>query len=791
MANNKIRFIVEVQGDQAAKQYQAIERQLEAIKKQQSEVAKGSKDWQDLEKQAASLRRELKTLEPTYEALTKRKRALERQLKRLTPGTEQYIAVQRELADVVPLWTRQRDAIRNVGRAQERAAKSTGIMSKAVGGLGSIIRTALGPVGALITIGSALVAAFTRSSEGSKLLREGMALLNAVLDAVTRQINNLLKNLRDVKTLEDFGKMLRENIELRLTAALTAVRGFGSAIGKLLKGDFEGARTAAQDATVALASFVTGLDEDTIKQEAEAIKENTKEQLRFANARRNAAATVARLNLEITKLSAKEQLLNTQADDSTRSLQERFDLSVQALRAAEDRAAKEIELAKAQAAVINQEIALRRKAGQDVTDLVASQLDATAQITAAELALQQVREENGITQRELQSDLIEQRLDVLIDGYDFEKSIRERTLADERLSAIERKQIIEELVADGKRLYSEQIATIQAGTSQLIDENELLAITDADMLAERIKSYALSETLSTRLLEIIKERRIAIQDLKETEQEYIEAIEPLQARYTDNTVSRIQIEAQARADAQQKRIEQARSIAETEIELENEVRAARTKGFQAIGAASDKFFTDGLAWLSRDENARRKNAKTIKRLQKLQVLTALPAEIANIWASASTLPPPFGQIKAGILTGAALLRTRKNLADIDAAQFADGGYTGRGIGAPDKTGQRPVGVVHEDEWVAPKWMATHPQLGATIAALEQVRQRGFAAGGYTTLTAMPQPNPAMASSLNTAGLETALRDLLQQREPLRAFVVYDQFETKRVEIESARNAASI
>ena len=53
-----------------------------------------------------------------------------------------------------------------------------------------------------------------------------------------------------------------------------------------------------------------------------------------------------------------------------------------------------------------------------------------------------------------------------------------------------------------------------------------------------------------------------------------------------------------------------------------------------------------------------------------------------------------------------------------------------GWGSPDNSGYKPAGIVHEGEWVAPKWMMQSPQTANHIAMLENIRQsRGYAAGG--------------------------------------------------------------
>ena len=111
----------------------------------------------------------------------------------------------------------------------------------------------------------------------------------------------------------------------------------------------------------------------------------------------------------------------------------------------------------------------------------------------------------------------------------------------------------------------------------------------------------------------------------------------------------------------------------------------------------------------------------------------------GIWCNANTNPinaliPGWGTAFAIVQTALATARAGIQMRKIDQQQFADGGYTGSGSGAPDKTGWRPVGVVHEREWVSPAWMTYHPVWGQTVAALEMVRQRGFATGGYVSTT---------------------------------------------------------
>lgn len=71
-------------------------------------------------------------------------------------------------------------------------------------------------------------------------------------------------------------------------------------------------------------------------------------------------------------------------------------------------------------------------------------------------------------------------------------------------------------------------------------------------------------------------------------------------------------------------------------------------------------------------------------------------------------------------------------------EFAEGGFTGLGSGKPDRTGFRPVGIVHENEYVTPKWMLQNPVVADVVDWMESIRTgrinlpKGYADGGYTT-----------------------------------------------------------
>lgn len=82
----------------------------------------------------------------------------------------------------------------------------------------------------------------------------------------------------------------------------------------------------------------------------------------------------------------------------------------------------------------------------------------------------------------------------------------------------------------------------------------------------------------------------------------------------------------------------------------------------------------------------------------------------------------IAQFAAGLVRILANIATAKDLI----GGFADGGWTGPG----DRN--KAVGIVHADEYVAPKHIVNNPVAKPHIAALESMRTKGYADGGFVT-----------------------------------------------------------
>lgn len=130
-----------------------------------------------------------------------------------------------------------------------------------------------------------------------------------------------------------------------------------------------------------------------------------------------------------------------------------------------------------------------------------------------------------------------------------------------------------------------------------------------------------------------------------------------------------------------------------------------------------------------------------KRNKAIGIIQAIVNTALGITQALASLPPPASFITAAI-TGAL---GAVQIATIAAQPLAKGGYTGSGAGSPDKTGFKPAGIVHEGEWVAPKWMVQSSNFAPIIESLEASRTRGFAGGGFTSAPLVPSVSSSVTS----------------------------------------------
>lgn len=160
-------------------------------------------------------------------------------------------------------------------------------------------------------------------------------------------------------------------------------------------------------------------------------------------------------------------------------------------------------------------------------------------------------------------------------------------------------------------------------------------------------------------------------------------------------------------------------------------------------------------------------AEVAKKAAAMQAMMDTYAAAQSSYKALSGIPvvgPALGAAAAAAAVFAGMARVRK----IQNTKFAAGGFSGPGVGMPDETGFKPAGIVHEEEWVSPKWMNYHPRYAPVIKSLEYARANNI--GRYdNSAGANTSQNVAVSTSLDAkefsqgaAMFRAAVMDLVEK-----------------------------
>lgn len=506
------------------------------------------KSYSDIQKANKTLKQEYKSLDPSIEGNSERMEELAKKIKENTDTLKEYDAALGE-------------NFRNVGNYKEavtEALQESGLFGRELGIINKVQKTFTdvtdGAGKAVKTIkddfsqfrGNILKGnkGLVSSVKNLKLFKfalasTGIGLLIIALGTVI----TLFKRFQPAidlasKAMTILGSVVNEIVNRLGVLATAAV--------KVFKGDFKG---AAEDAKKAVDNFGSA-----IVQAAENGAKIADLEVKLRKLRRE-------VGLNVQALENQRDIAQLIADDNTRNFTLRQEQAEKVRKLNERIAQENLKLAKQELEATQ----LRIKNNKQDNELLDQQAEQLKAVREGELNLRLVQEENAKIQREIRNDAIEFQLDVLIDGFDNQKTLNERLIQNEKKTFDERRSILEATRQLGLESFNEQIKVIQSTTEAEINANDLLAEQDALRLAEKIKGLELGEALEKRLFEAIRERKIAIADFAELEQDLNEA-EVESTRKTEQ--AKLDLEKQKNKDSL-KDLEQT-LIKERDLLLENE-----------------------------------------------------------------------------------------------------------------------------------------------------------------------------------------------------------------------------
>lgn len=416
---------------------------------------------------------------------------------------------------------RFQDNVGNYKSAFEALPAPLKSTSEGVKGLGSQLKTLLAnPIvaifaaiaGVLIT----LFKAFKQTEEGSLLLDKAFAQITATIDAILGRLGKL---------------------------ANTIVKIFKGEAGlKDLKGSFKGLGDEIKE-TVEQAGKIVELERSIAK-----LKNTT-------------VVAVAEYN----KVAEAQAAI---ADDATLSFQKRIEADEKARKASEQRGKAQLDLARQELDILNLRVQQNQRAGKFDQELLNQQAQAKAALIDVETEFTRVVFDNAKRRREINQDNFEQQLDFLIDTADNQKTINERLLTDTRKSLEERKQILEETQKVVNDSFKQQIELFEGQFDIQLETNKLLELNNNESF-EYARGLGLSEIATNRLLEVIRDRRMATQDLSDAQKTLGDEEDALNQRRKDAILELTMLEQEKLLKDEESWAEQF-ELREEQIELEFE-----------------------------------------------------------------------------------------------------------------------------------------------------------------------------------------------------------------------------
>ena len=165
---------------------------------------------------------------------------------------------------------------------------------------------------------------------------------------------------------------------------------------------------------------------------------------------------------------------------------------------------------------------MRRANGEQIRDLLNQQADAINAVQQADRELLLFQANAAQQRREIQRDAFERELDFAIDFFDAQKTLLERQVADESRTLDQRFESAKRLADLNESAFAEQIKLVEDFTGQRIDLNQLALEDDERVVRERLRLLNLDDIVQGRILEILRERKALVQDLRDVNREVVE-----------------------------------------------------------------------------------------------------------------------------------------------------------------------------------------------------------------------------------------------------------------------------
>lgn len=397
-------------------------------------------------------------------------------------------------------------------------------------------------IGVLIVAVGSLIAFFKESTAGVDALGGGLAGLGQAFKVLAGRMGLIGKAVVDL-----------------IQSAIAGFKGLRSAISFNFEDAKKFAKQSEEQSNQAIESFgkaFSGL--------GKALTEAFNSGRQYNELIRQLGKDLIGMNVEIAKLNAESERQEEIEADATKTFEERTTAVFKSIDAQKKASEIEVEIAKRK---LNAEQVLldglkkgtesRLEQSRIVSEKQIELIEAEKNADIKALALRR-------TANQLNQDLIEKNLDILIDGFDNQKTVNERIISDEKQKFDKRKKLLEDTIALQKEILKQEVLEIQKVAKQKIDIDKLLKLSDSKQLNDKIRSIGLSEILEGRLLEVVREARTQESELNQTlidlDVERLELKKEIQQQLEDLQAQNIDGEKQRAIELQ--RLEEQRALFE-------------------------------------------------------------------------------------------------------------------------------------------------------------------------------------------------------------------------------------
>jgi hypothetical protein len=457
-------------------------KQIETLKKSNLNLKDGIKDLNRERTQAVKVSKlqanSLDALRAETSKLVKTRDSLD---KSTVEGTKKFEALNDQIAE------NQTEII--------GADKSANLFKSSIGDYAGQVEEAGGATGGL---GGSIL------DIGKKFISFGKILLANPIGLIVTAVVSLVGLFASLGDNVAFLEPIFAGVQAVLDTVIGRLAKLGGAIVKFFQGDFAGALDEATGA-------FEGLGEEIARAFDKGREIKQLEQSLRSLSRESSKA--------VALLQGESELLQSIADDATKSFKERETAAAAARIALEDALALRLEEANLEKRIADERLLLAKSQGKDVRDLLDQQAEAAVKQIELESELTLAIRDNEKVRSELKQDRLEKDLDILIDGFDNFKTITEKAIADTDKPLEERILLLGRLTKESENAFDEQVSTLQKFSKQQIDIIDLINETDTKALNDKIRNLELSEIIEGRLLEVIRERRLVISDLAEAEKD--------------------------------------------------------------------------------------------------------------------------------------------------------------------------------------------------------------------------------------------------------------------------------